>query len=99
MTSGFKYEIKHASEKGLARVGTITTPHGEIQTPAFIPVGTTSLRALESLYWSGVYLIENNFQLESLLTIPKEFAYQVREKKSIAEALSAILKYLDQKGN
>jgi queuine tRNA-ribosyltransferase len=40
MTSGFKYEIKHASEKGLARVGTITTPHGEIQTPAFIPVGT-----------------------------------------------------------
>lgn len=40
MTSGFKYEIKHAPEKGLARVGTITTPHGEIQTPAFIPVGT-----------------------------------------------------------
>jgi queuine tRNA-ribosyltransferase len=40
MDSGFKYEIKHASDKGLARVGTITTPHGEIQTPAFIPVGT-----------------------------------------------------------
>jgi len=40
MTSGFSYEIKHAPEKGLARVGTITTPHGEIQTPAFIPVGT-----------------------------------------------------------
>jgi len=26
--------------KGLARVGTISTPHGDIQTPAFIPVGT-----------------------------------------------------------
>ena len=25
---------------GLGRTGTITTPHGEIQTPAFIPVGT-----------------------------------------------------------
>jgi len=25
---------------GLARTGTITTPHGEIRTPAFIPVGT-----------------------------------------------------------
>ena len=24
----------------MARVGTITTPHGAIQTPAFIPVGT-----------------------------------------------------------
>jgi queuine tRNA-ribosyltransferase len=40
MTSGFQYEIKHAPEKGLARVGTITTPHGQIHTPAFIPVGT-----------------------------------------------------------
>ncbi len=36
----FSYTIKHAPEKGLARVGTISTPHGEIQTPAFIPVGT-----------------------------------------------------------
>lgn len=26
--------------KPVGRVGTITTPHGEIQTPAFIPVGT-----------------------------------------------------------
>ncbi|WP_374761137.1 tRNA guanosine(34) transglycosylase Tgt [Nesterenkonia flava] len=28
------------SSPGLARTGTITTPHGQIQTPAFIPVGT-----------------------------------------------------------
>ncbi len=40
MSSGFKFEIKSAPEKSLARVGRITTPHGEIQTPAFIPVGT-----------------------------------------------------------
>jgi queuine tRNA-ribosyltransferase len=37
---GFSFEISHAAESGLARVGTISTPHGEIQTPAFIPVGT-----------------------------------------------------------
>jgi queuine tRNA-ribosyltransferase len=40
MGSGFNYEISHRDEKSLARVGTITTPHGQIQTPAFIPVGT-----------------------------------------------------------
>ena len=34
----FKFEIK--KEVGMARVGTISTPHGEIQTPTFIPVGT-----------------------------------------------------------
>jgi queuine tRNA-ribosyltransferase len=37
---GFSYEINHAADSGLARVGTISTPHGDIQTPAFIPVGT-----------------------------------------------------------
>lgn len=36
----FSYSIEHAPEKGLARVGKISTPHGDIATPAFIPVGT-----------------------------------------------------------
>ena len=36
----FSFEIKHAESASLARVGTINTPHGQIQTPAFIPVGT-----------------------------------------------------------
>lgn len=39
MNSAFSFEIKHTSQ-GLARVGTISTPHGPIQTPCFIPVGT-----------------------------------------------------------
>jgi len=37
---GFSFEINYAADSGLARVGTISTPHGDIQTPAFIPVGT-----------------------------------------------------------
>jgi queuine tRNA-ribosyltransferase len=40
LANGFSYEITHASESGLARAGVISTPHGDIQTPAFIPVGT-----------------------------------------------------------
>ena len=36
----FSFEIKHSAANSLARVGTISTPHGQIQTPAFIPVGT-----------------------------------------------------------
>ncbi|MDR2538360.1 MAG: tRNA-guanine transglycosylase, partial [Bifidobacteriaceae bacterium] len=34
-----KFEIQKTLESG-ARVGTITTGHGKIETPAFIPVGT-----------------------------------------------------------
>ena len=41
---GFKIDAQldsHATNKQpLGRVGVITTPHGEIKTPAFIPVGT-----------------------------------------------------------
>jgi queuine tRNA-ribosyltransferase len=40
MGKDFSFEIKHSQENSLARVGTISTPHGDIQTPAFIPVGT-----------------------------------------------------------
>ena len=36
MTFSFKIQ----KEVGRARVGTIDTPHGQIKTPAFIPVGT-----------------------------------------------------------
>lgn len=37
----FFFEIeKKSSEAPLARIGTIHTPHGEVKTPAFIPVGT-----------------------------------------------------------
>lgn len=36
----FKFEIKKKLESTLGRVGVITTPHGQIQTPAFVTVGT-----------------------------------------------------------
>ncbi|GAB2554584.1 tRNA guanosine(34) transglycosylase Tgt [Leucobacter ruminantium] len=45
----FGFEVEHRLERGgsvgshdrpLGRAGTIRTPHGDIQTPAFIPVGT-----------------------------------------------------------
>ena len=36
----FKFEIEKKSKKSKARLGVIKTPHGEIKTPAFIPVAT-----------------------------------------------------------
>lgn len=47
MQKPLEFEIHHRLDGALARVGTITTPHGTIQTPAFIPVGTkATLKAL-----------------------------------------------------
>jgi queuine tRNA-ribosyltransferase len=35
-----KFELQHTDQYSSARAGTITTDHGEIQTPIFMPVGT-----------------------------------------------------------
>ena len=37
---GFTFEITTAQENSLARSGVIRTPHGYMETPCFIPVGT-----------------------------------------------------------
>jgi queuine tRNA-ribosyltransferase len=41
MTAGFAFAV-HATD-GAARAGTITTAHGEVPTPAFMPVGTRAV--------------------------------------------------------
>ncbi|KAL7473739.1 hypothetical protein ACHAXS_014485 [Conticribra weissflogii] len=44
----FQFEITHQSKKTLARTGRITTPHGAIDTPAFVAVGTNAaLKAID----------------------------------------------------
>jgi len=40
MNSGFQFEVK--ATDGVARTGLISTPRGEIGTPAFMPVGTAA---------------------------------------------------------
>ena len=40
MESSIKYELLHVCKQTGARRGVIHTPHGDIQTPVFMPVGT-----------------------------------------------------------
>lgn len=45
----FRFEILHQSQKSRARVGKIYTPHGVIDTPNFVAVGTNgTLKALDN---------------------------------------------------
>jgi S-adenosylmethionine:tRNA ribosyltransferase-isomerase len=60
-----------------------------------IPVGTTSMRTIESVYWIGVMLLEQGFE-ERNLHVNQWFPYQDRTSlPSAKESLEAILKYLD----
>lgn len=45
----FSFKVTKKSEKSRARLGIISTPHGEVETPAFVPVATrASVRTLTS---------------------------------------------------
>ncbi len=44
------FELLHTD--GAARTGRLTTPHGVVRTPAFMPVGTAG--AMKSLHWRDV---------------------------------------------
>ena len=60
-----------------------------------IPVGTTSTRTLESLYWIGVMLKEQGMALRPL-HVEQWFPYESHEALSATEALQAIVDYLDR---
>ena len=45
----FSFQIVQRSKKSQARLGVISTPHGDIETPSFVPVATrATVRTLES---------------------------------------------------
>ena len=59
-----------------------------------IPVGTTSVRTIESLYWLGVKLFNGQTSGNSILTLGQWEAYNLTEKVSVTESMHALLKYL-----
>src|SRR5258707_14519609 len=63
--TAFSFRVTHSD--GLARRGRIVTPHGDVETPAFMPVGTQGAvkgithRDLESL--GAEVLLSNTYHL------------------------------------
>lgn len=60
-----------------------------------VPVGTTSMRSLESLYWLGIKILKEELNLDF---IEKLYPYENSTDISIKKSLSAILSYLEEKG-
>lgn len=60
-----------------------------------IPVGTTSTRTLESLYWIGMMLQEQGMTLRTL-HVEQWYPYEKHDALSALEALQNIVRYLDK---
>ena len=61
-----------------------------------IPVGTTSLRTLESLYWLGVRIAQNPGLPIQELVVPQWLPYETPAPPEPTEALIALLTYLQK---
>ena len=42
MNQPFSYEVTHICKQSGARLGVLHTPHGDIPTPIYMPVGTSA---------------------------------------------------------
>ena len=63
LTNYFDYELVHECKQTGARAGILTTPHGKIMTPIFMPVGTnSSVKTLtgDQIYNTGAQIILAN---------------------------------------
>jgi S-adenosylmethionine:tRNA ribosyltransferase-isomerase len=62
-----------------------------------IPVGTTSVRTLESLYWLGVKLIAKSAVTERGLALGQWEAYGMKTSVTVNDSLQALLNYLNKR--
>lgn len=63
MASGFGFELLHSDVATAARLGRLTTPHGCVDTPVFMPVGTQATvkgMTTDQIRASGAKLILGN---------------------------------------
>ena len=62
-----------------------------------IPVGTTSVRTLESLYWLGVKLIHNQSDKSENLFLGQWEAYELPSNIPVTESFEALLNFLKER--
>ena len=62
-----------------------------------IPVGTTSVRTLETLYWLGVQISGKNTDFKLPLTFGQWVAYQTDSSLPAEDALKALLKMMNER--
>ncbi|GHA72978.1 S-adenosylmethionine:tRNA ribosyltransferase-isomerase [Pontibacter akesuensis] len=63
-----------------------------------IPVGTTSMRSLESIYWLGAKVLEQPDLLEQALHVTQWQPYESTNPPTPAAAIQGLLDYMERRG-
>ncbi|MFY7842879.1 MAG: tRNA guanosine(34) transglycosylase Tgt [Rhabdochlamydiaceae bacterium] len=86
----FRFEIIHQSKKSKARIGRIHTPHGLIDTPNFVAVGTNgTLKALDN---------QSVNQLELQLMFCNTYHMLLQPGPEIVKKAGGLHKFINRKG-
>ncbi len=88
--SGHEMHCEHFSADA-ETISTLLENQGRI-----IPVGTTSVRTLESLYWLGVKLIGESSVADRELALGQWEAYGMKTSVTVNDSLQALLDYLEK---
>ena len=83
-----KFEIKGKDPKSAARAGTITTDHGTIQTPIFMPVGTAASV-------KGVHQTELKDEINAEIILGNTYHLYLRPKTDILEQAGGLHKFMN----
>lgn len=81
-----KFELQHTDPKSNARAGLITTDHGQIETPIFMPVGT-----LGSV--KGVHLHELKEDIKAQIILGNTYHLYLRPGLDIIEGAGGLHKF------
>ena len=83
-----KFEIKGKDQNSKARAGTITTDHGKIQTPIFMPVGTAASV-------KGVHQTELKDEIDAEIILGNTYHLYLRPKTDILEQAGGLHKFMN----
>lgn len=83
-----KFDLKFTDPKSKARAGVITTDHGEIQTPIFMPVGTVGTV-------KGVHQSELKNEINPDIILGNTYHLFLRPKTSILEQAGGLHKFMN----
>lgn len=86
-----QFKLHHTDQKSDARAGTITTDHGEINTPIFMPVGTIGTV-------KGVHQAELKDQVKAQIILGNTYHLYLRPGMETMEAAGGLHKFMNWNG-
>lgn len=90
MNKDFWYELKHVCKQSGARYGILHTPHGDVETPMFMPVGT--LATVKYLSPEDLYALETGVILSNT------YHLWLRPGEDIVNEAGGLHKFMNYKG-